>query len=76
MIYAVQLLLNAIWSPVFFGLHAPGAALVIIVLLWLTIVATIIKFRPISTVAAGLQIPYLLWVGFASYLNFSIWRLN
>jgi tryptophan-rich sensory protein len=75
-IYALQLLLNAIWSPGFFALHAPGAALVIISLLWVAIVATIWKFYPISRAASYLLIPYLLWVSFASYLNFSIWRLN
>lgn len=74
--YLLQLILNAIWSPIFFGLQAPGAAFVIIVLLWLAIVATIVKFYPIARMAAYLLIPYLLWVGFASYLNFSIWRLN
>ena len=75
-VYLIQLFLNAIWSPVFFGLHAPGAALVVIALLWLAIVATMVKFHPISRAAAYLLIPYLLWVSFASYLNFSIWRLN
>lgn len=75
-IYAIQLFLNAIWSPVFFGLRAPGAALVIIVLLWVAIITTIVKFHPIARVAAYLLIPYLMWVSFASYLNFSIWLLN
>lgn len=75
-IYLVQLLLNAIWSPVFFALQAPGAALMVIALLWLAIVVTMLKFHPISRAAAYLLIPYLMWVSFASYLNFSIWRLN
>ena len=75
-IFAIQLILNAIWSPIFFGLQNPGAAIIIIVLLWITIVATIVSFYKISKTAAYLLIPYLLWVSFATYLNYSIWVLN
>lgn len=75
-IYAIQLGLNAIWSPVFFGLKNPGAGLVIIILLWFAIATTINAFRRLSRPAALLLIPYLLWVSFAAVLNFAIWRLN
>jgi benzodiazapine receptor len=75
-VYAVQLLLNAAWTPIFFGLHRPGLALIEIVMLWTTILATIITFQPVSVPAALLLVPYLVWVSFASALNFSIWRRN
>jgi len=72
----VQLLLNLGWSAAFFGLHSPLYALVEIVFLWLAIVLTIVKFKAVSPVAAYLLIPYLLWVSFASFLNFTILQLN
>lgn len=75
-IFGVQLVLNATWSIVFFGLQSPGWALVNIVALWLAIVWTIKVFYRISKPAAYLLVPYLLWVSFASYLNYSIWILN
>ncbi len=75
-IFGLQLFLNAIWSIIFFGLHSPGWALVDIVLLWLAIVWTMVVFYKISKPAAYLLIPYLLWVSFAGYLNYSIWMLN
>ena len=76
LIFVAQLVLNGIWSPVFFGMHQVGGALLVIILLWLMIVLTILRFYPLSRVAAYLLIPYLLWVSFASVLNFAIWRLN
>ncbi len=75
-IFGLQLVLNAIWSIIFFGLHSPGWALVDIVLLWLAIVWTMVVFYKISRPAVYLLVPYLLWVSFASYLNYSIWMLN
>lgn len=75
-VFAVQLLLNMSWSASFFGMQNPLQGLVVIVLLWLAIVATIVQFRAISAVAAYLLVPYLLWVSFASFLNFTIWQLN
>jgi benzodiazapine receptor len=75
-IYLVQLLLNASWTPLFFGLHRPDLALLDIALLWLTISATMAVFYPLSASAAWLLLPYLLWVSFAAALNFSIWRLH
>lgn len=75
-LFAVQLVLNAAWSGLFFGLRLPGAAFAEIVLLWLAIVGTVLTFRPIAPVAAYLLLPYLGWVSFAAVLNFTIWRLN
>jgi tryptophan-rich sensory protein len=75
-LFALQLVLNAAWSGLFFGLRLPGAAFAEIVLLWLAILATVLTFRPIAPVAAVLLLPYLGWVSFASVLNFTIWRLN
>ena len=75
-IFGVQLLLNLSWSAAFFGLHSPSKALGVIVLLWLAIVLTIVKFKAISPTAAYLLIPYILWVSFASFLNFTIWQIN
>ena len=75
-IYLVQLMLNAAWTPIFFGLRRPDLAFIEIVALWLSIVATIATFHPVSAAAAWLQLPYLFWVTFAAALNFTIWRLN
>jgi tryptophan-rich sensory protein len=75
-VFAVQLVLNVLWSIIFFGLHSPGGALIEIVFLWLAILATIIVFAKISKPAAWLLLPYILWVSFASYLNYAIWALN
>lgn len=74
--FLVQLVLNALWSPVFFGLHQIGWALVVIVLLWIAIVITIYHFSRVSQMGAVLLVPYLLWVSFATVLNGAIWRLN
>ena len=75
-VYGAQLLLNAGWSAVFFGLRRPDWAFGELALLWLSIVATIAVFAPISTAAAALLAPYLAWVTFAGVLNLSMWRLN
>jgi tryptophan-rich sensory protein len=75
-IYFVQLFLNAAWTPIFFGLHRPDLAFFEIVLLWLSIVATIVLFHPLNAGAAWLLLPYLGWVTFATALNFAIWQLN
>ena len=75
-LFLFQLVLNACWSWLFFGMHRPDLALVDIALLWLAIAATIGQFWQISRIAAYLLLPYLLWVTFATALNFSIWRLN
>jgi len=75
-LFLVQLLLNALWSPAFFGLHSPLAGAVVIVVLWLAILATIIAFAKISPPAAWLLVPYILWVSLATALNISIYFLN
>jgi len=75
-IYLVQLVLNAAWTPIFFGLHRPDLAFIEIVILWLSIVATMAAFHPVNAAAAWLLLPYLLWVTFAAALNFTVWRLN
>ena len=75
-LFTVQLVLNGLWSILFFGLQNPGGALIEIVALWLAIVATTVLFFRRSMIAGGLMMPYLLWVSFASFLNFTIWNLN
>jgi tryptophan-rich sensory protein len=76
LIFAVQLVLNIMWSILFFGMQSPMLALIEIVLLWVFILLTITHFYPISRTAAYLLIPYILWVSFAAILNFSIFMLN
>ena len=75
-LFFIQLLLNAAWSPLFFGLRNPLAGLLDIIPLWWAILATIISFGKISPAAAILFVPYWLWVGFATALNFAIWNMN
>lgn len=74
--FIFHLVLNTLWSILFFGLESPFAAFIEIIFLWASILVSIILFLPISRIAGYLLIPYLLWVSFASILNFSIWRLN
>ena len=75
-VYIIQLILNAAWSPIFFGAHELGWALVEILFLWAAILATLLSFHRISKPAAWLMAPYLAWVSFASFLNFTLWRMN
>ena len=75
-LFAIQLFLNAIWSPVFFGAHNLLLALIIIIAMWFYIVKTIKAFAKIDRVASYLLYPYIAWVSFASILNFSLWLLN
>ena len=72
----VQLALNAIWSPVFFGLEAPGLGLAVILAVWVAIVATIWACARIDHIAAWLLAPYLLWVSYATALNLAIVVMN
>lgn len=76
LIFSVQLVLNFFWSFLFFKFHLLGFALIEIVLLWFCILLMIKRFRKLNRLTAYLQIPYLLWVSFASVLNASIWWLN
>jgi tryptophan-rich sensory protein len=75
-LFVLQLVANALWTWLFFTFHLGAAAAAEIVLLWLLIAATISHFWPVSRVAALLLVPYLAWVGFATALTFSLWRLN
>jgi tryptophan-rich sensory protein len=75
-LFLAQLVLNALWSYLFFGLHRPDVALVEILILWIVIVVVVLAFWRTVRLAGALLVPYLLWVGFASYLNFELWRLN
>jgi len=74
--FVVQLVLNSLWSILFFGLKSPKLAFVEIIFLWLAILITILKFFKISKLAGWLFVPYLLWVSFASFLNLTIVKLN
>ncbi len=75
-LFLTQLALNALWTPLFFGLHQPGIAFAEIILLWLAIACTAAAFWRVSRVAAGLLVPYLAWVSFAMVLNGTLWKLN
>ncbi len=74
--FGFQLLLNSLWSIVFFGLKNPLAALFVILILLVMIILTIKWFHVVSKKAAILMVPYFLWVSFATILNFKIWELN
>ncbi|GJF11411.1 putative TspO/MBR-related protein precursor [Mycolicibacterium cyprinidarum] len=75
-LYAVQLVLNASWTPLFFGLGWRGFALVEICVLWIALVTTVVLFWRRSAVAGLLLVPYLTWTTFALILNFAVWQLN
>ena len=75
-VFLAQWFLNALWTPLFFGLGLPGLAFAEIVLLWLLIVTTVTLFWRVKNIAGALLLPYLAWVTFAAVLNHSIWRLN
>ncbi len=74
--FFVQLILNILWSIAFFGLKSPLLGLIDIVLLWMAILLTILNFLKVSKVAGWLLLPYLLWVSFATILNYFLWVLN
>lgn len=75
-LFILQLIVNFFWSLIFFNAQAFGFALVWLVLLWVLILLMILSFRKVNRLAAWLQIPYLLWVTFAGYLNYMVWMLN
>jgi tryptophan-rich sensory protein len=74
--YAVQLLLNALWAPLFFGSKNIGAALFDIVALWLAVGWTLREFARVRPAAAVILVPYFLWVTFAAAINLAVWKLN
>jgi len=75
-LFGLQLFVNFIWTPIFFGLHAPMLGLVVILIMWMLIVLTIHRFFYLSKLAAVLLLPYLAWVSFATLLNAGIAFLN
>jgi len=75
-LFIVQLFLNLLWSFFFFFLQNPGAALVEIAILWMAILLSLIYGAKVNRAVLWLLLPYLLWVSFASFLNYSIWALN
>lgn len=75
-LFAGQFALNLAWSAAFFGARSVVAGLVVIILLWLAIVATVLAFGRVDRRAAWLLAPYLAWVSFAAYLNYRFWVLN
>ncbi|QHI73623.1 TspO/MBR family protein [Aminipila terrae] len=74
--YAVQLIVNFFWSILFFGFGMRGLAFIWLIILWILIVITTVKFYKIDKTAGYLMIPYILWVSFAGVLNYSVWMLN
>lgn len=75
-VFSIQLFLNALWSVMFFGIYNPGLAYCVIIFLWLAIFLSIRYFNKISSTAANLLYPYILWVSFAASLNLAIYVLN
>lgn len=74
--WALQIGLNALWTPVFFGLKRIKAGMFVLVCLWLSVLGTLVAFSYLSTAAALLMAPYLLWVTVAGALNAAVWRMN
>jgi tryptophan-rich sensory protein len=75
-VFLVQLVLNAVWSVLFFGLRSPLAGFVEIIVLWLAILASVVLFFRVSSAAGILLLPYIAWVTFAAVLNAAILTLN
>jgi tryptophan-rich sensory protein len=75
-LFWIQLVINAIWSVIFFGMKSKGGGVITIILLWLLILATIVTSFRVSGWAGALLVPYIVWVSIASYLNIGIWILN
>lgn len=75
-LYVAQLIVNFFWSLIFFNAQAYGFALVWLLLLWVLVLLMILQFAKVDKKAAYLQIPYLIWLTFAVYLNFGVWVLN
>ncbi|MBF9037916.1 sensory protein TspO [Rhodobacterales bacterium LSUCC0387] len=74
--WALQIALNTLWSPVFFGLRRIRAGMVILSALWVAVCGTMLSFWTLDPLAGALIVPYLLWVTIAGALNFEVWRLN
>ena len=76
LLFLIQLAFNFSWSIIFFNFQAFGFAFIWLVILWVLILLMILSFRKVDKLAAWLQIPYLIWVTFAAYLNLGVWLLN
>jgi benzodiazapine receptor len=76
LMFVVQWVLNVLWTPLFFGIHRPDIAFFEILFLWASILATLILFWRVRPLAGLLLVPYLAWVSFASFLNYTIWQMN
>ncbi|MFZ1661674.1 MAG: TspO/MBR family protein [Paracoccaceae bacterium] len=74
--WSLQIALNTLWSPVFFGVHRMALGFIIITFLWLAVAAVLVSFWALDFWAGALILPYLVWVTVAAALNFSVWRLN
>ncbi len=75
-LFVLQLIVNFFWSPIFFNAQAYGFAFFWLLLLWALVGLMILQFRKVDKTAARLQIPYLIWLTFAAYLNYAVWQLN
>ena len=75
-VFGGQLVLNILWSVIFFGLKSLLGGMVVILLLWIAILVNIILFFGVSPIAGGLLIPYIIWVSIAANLNVQVWKLN
>ena len=75
-LFVIQLIVNFFWSPIFFNAMAFGFSAIWLALLWILVLWMILTFRKVDSLAAWLQIPYLIWLTFAAYLNFAVWLLN
>ena len=75
-LFVAQLIINFFWSPIFFNARAYGLAFSWLLLLWALVFLMIREFRKVDKPAAYLQLPYLLWLTFAAYLNWGVWQLN
>lgn len=75
-LFVIQWALNALWTPIFFGMRRPDLAFAEIIGLWIAILLTLISFWHVRRPAGVLMLPYLAWVSFAAVLNFTLWRMN
>jgi len=75
-LFLTQMIVNFFWSPIFFNMQAYGFAVLWLLLLWVLVLLMILQFRKVDPIAALLQIPYLLWLTFAAYLNIGVWLLK
>lgn len=75
-LWALQIALNALWTPVFFGKHSLAGGIAVIVPLWLAVVGMVVTFWALDGIAGLILVPYLVWVSYAAALNVAVWRMN